>query len=100
VELPDWLRPLATASERVDPLELSRFLPPDDPSVRQSAVLILLADGNDEVGDEAKGSGPDVLLTERAWTLRSHAGQMAFPGGRSDEEDGTGVEGLVKTALR
>jgi 8-oxo-dGTP pyrophosphatase MutT (NUDIX family) len=100
VDLPDWLRPLATASERVDPLELSRFLPPDDPSVRQSAVLILLADGNDEVGDEAKGNGPDVLLTERAWTLRSHAGQMAFPGGRSDEEDGTGVEGLVKTALR
>ena len=26
--------------------ELSRFLPPDDPSVRKSAVLILLADGN------------------------------------------------------
>ncbi|ADB29580.1 NUDIX hydrolase [Kribbella flavida DSM 17836] len=92
VELPGWLHPLATASKTVDPKELSRFLPPDDPAVRQSAVLILLADGNED--------GPDVLLTERSWTLRSHAGQMAFPGGRSDEEDGTGVDGLVRTALR
>jgi 8-oxo-dGTP pyrophosphatase MutT (NUDIX family) len=105
VDLPDWLHPLATASERVDPLDLSRFIPPDDPSVRQSAVLILLADGNDSGGNDpadnrAEGNGPDVLLTERAWTLRSHAGQMAFPGGRSDEKDGTGVEGLVRTALR
>jgi 8-oxo-dGTP pyrophosphatase MutT (NUDIX family) len=92
VPLPDWLQPLAAASKQVDPLELSRFLPPDDPSVRQSAVLILLADGNE--------TGPDVLLTERAWTLRSHAGQMAFPGGRVDEVDGPGVEGLIRTALR
>jgi 8-oxo-dGTP pyrophosphatase MutT (NUDIX family) len=92
VPLPDWLQPLAAASKQVDPLELSRFLPPDDPSVRQSAVLILLAGGNE--------TGPDVLLTERAWTLRSHAGQMAFPGGRVDEVDGPGVEGLIRTALR
>ncbi|TWD81029.1 NUDIX domain-containing protein [Kribbella amoyensis] len=93
IELPAWLHTLAKASKAVDPQELSRFLPPDDPAVRQSAVLILLADGNEE-------DGPDVLLTERAWTLRSHAGQMAFPGGRSDPEDGPGVLGLIRTALR
>ena len=97
VPLPGWLHPLATASKQVDPLELSRFIPPDDPSVRKSAVLILLADDNDAGG---KGNDPDVLLTERAWTLRSHAGQMSFPGGRVDEGDGTGVDGLVRTALR
>lgn len=91
VEIPEWLKPLAQASEEVDPAQLSRFLPPDDPSVRKSAVLILLADGND---------GPEVLLTERAWTLRRHAGQMAFPGGGVDPEDGTGEPGLVRTALR
>jgi 8-oxo-dGTP pyrophosphatase MutT (NUDIX family) len=96
VELPQWLKPLAAASEQVDPRELSRFVPPDDPDLRQSAVLILLAAG-DEGGRE---SDPEVLLTERAWTLRSHAGQMAFPGGRVDEADGTGVDGLVRTALR
>jgi 8-oxo-dGTP pyrophosphatase MutT (NUDIX family) len=100
VELPDWLHTLATASKTVDPKELSRFLPPDDPGVRQSAVLILLAGDDDADGNGADGNGPDVLLTERAWTLRNHAGQMAFPGGRSDEEDGAGVEGLVRTALR
>jgi len=66
---------------------LSRFLPPDDPSVRNSAVLILLAEGND---------GPEVLLTERSWTMRKHAGQIAFPGGGVDPEDG----GVVQTALR
>jgi len=97
VDLPDWLHPLATASKQVDPRELSRFLPPDDPAIRASAVLILLAGGNDS---DAGGNGPDVLLTERAWTLRSHAGQMAFPGGRTDEEDGTGVDGMIRTALR
>jgi 8-oxo-dGTP pyrophosphatase MutT (NUDIX family) len=94
VELPEFLQQLRSASEEVDPKELSRFLPPeDDPGVRGSAVLILLANGNDS-------DGPDVLLTERAWTLRSHAGQMSFPGGRVDPEDGTGVEGLIRTALR
>ncbi|MEV6411776.1 CoA pyrophosphatase [Kribbella sp. NPDC051718] len=94
VELPEFLQPLLSASKAVDPKELSRFLPPeDDPGVRGSAVLILLADGNDD-------DGPDVLLTERAWTLRSHAGQMSFPGGRIDPEDGDGVEGLIRTALR
>ncbi|GAA2820255.1 NUDIX hydrolase [Kribbella solani] len=91
VGIPDWLRPLAKASDDVDPRELSRFLPPDDPSVRKSAVLILLAEGND---------GPEVLLTERSWSLRKHAGQMAFPGGGVDPEDGTGDDGLVRTALR
>lgn len=90
-EIPDWLKSLARASEEIDPAQLSRFLPPDDPSVRKSAVLILLADGN---------NGPEVLLTERSWTMRRHAGQMAFPGGGADPADGTGDLGLVRTALR
>jgi 8-oxo-dGTP pyrophosphatase MutT (NUDIX family) len=93
-ELPDWLRPLAKASENVDPTSLSRFVLPDEPGLRQSAVLILLADDDDSAG------GPDVLLTERAWTLRSHAGQMAFPGGRVDPGDGDGDEAVVNAALR
>jgi 8-oxo-dGTP pyrophosphatase MutT (NUDIX family) len=40
--------------------------------------------------------GPDVLLLERASTMRSHAGQPAFPGGAADPGDG----GPVGTALR
>jgi 8-oxo-dGTP pyrophosphatase MutT (NUDIX family) len=46
---------------------------------RRSAVLILLG--------EQPGTGPDVLLLQRASTLRSHAGQPAFPGGASDPGD-------------
>ncbi len=40
--------------------------------------------------------GPEVLLVERATTLRNHAGQVAFPGGRIDPGD----TGPVGAALR
>ena len=39
---------------------------------------------------------PTVLLTQRTADLSSHAGQVAFPGGKSDEQD----EDAVATALR
>lgn len=39
---------------------------------------------------------PTLLLTERATTLRSHAGQVALPGGKRDPEDNS----LIETALR
>lgn len=39
---------------------------------------------------------PTVMLTRRTDTLRRHAGQVAFPGGRADDDD----EGPVHTALR
>lgn len=90
-DLPGWLHPLAKASAELKPEDLGDFRAPDDPSLRQSAVLILMAD---------EDGTPDVLLTERAWTLRSHAGQMAFPGGGVDPEDGDGPESIVNAALR
>lgn len=39
---------------------------------------------------------PTVLLTRRQDHLRSHSGQVAFPGGRADPDD----EDLIATALR
>lgn len=39
---------------------------------------------------------PAVLLTQRTATLRKHAGQISFPGGRSEPED----PDAVATALR
>ena len=36
---------------------------------------------------EEPGAGPDVLVLQRAATLRNHAGQPAFPGGAADPED-------------
>lgn len=66
--------------------ETDRPVLPSFPNARHSAVLITLADGSD---------GPEVLLTRRSWELRSHRGEMSFPGGRTDPG-----ETPVETALR
>lgn len=42
------------------------------------------------------GSEPKVLMTKKAKHLKIHAGEIAFPGGKLDEED----EDLLETALR
>lgn len=72
---------------QVSPSWFSRFLPPDEGG-RQSAVLMLF-------GPNADG-GEDVVLTERSSALRSHAGQVSFPGGALDPGD----SGPVSAALR
>jgi 8-oxo-dGTP pyrophosphatase MutT (NUDIX family) len=74
-DLPDWLRPLAAKAREIDGTDLSLFLPPDDGSGRQSAVLMTFADTR---------AGPAVLLLERAADMRKHPGQVAFPGGSLD----------------
>ncbi|MFF2849710.1 NUDIX hydrolase [Streptomyces sp. NPDC058001] len=90
--LPDWLDPVARAAATVEPDQLSRFLPPEDGAGRQSAVLILFGEG---------ARGPELLLMERASSLRSHAGQPSFPGGSLDPEDGDPRgEGPLRAALR
>jgi 8-oxo-dGTP pyrophosphatase MutT (NUDIX family) len=86
VSVPDWLRPLADAIPHVKGEHFIRFLPPAEGG-RDSAVLVLFAEG---------AQGPDLLLIERAHTMRNHAGQPAFPGGAQDPED----DGPVAAALR
>ncbi|MGW6913387.1 NUDIX hydrolase [Kitasatospora sp. NPDC054939] len=89
--LPQWLLPVRDAAERVLPEQLSRFLPPAEGG-RASAVLMLFGEGP---------YGPDLLLIERARSLRSHAGQPSFPGGALDPEDGDpDGPGPVAAALR
>lgn len=75
-DFPDWLRGLATTAPRAPVPPLLR--PPAN-GARAAAVLILFGEGPD---------GPDVLLLQRADTLRKHAGQPAFPGGAIDPGDG------------
>lgn len=85
--LPGWLRPLVAAIDgTVLPPRLRRPGAMAPSGARHSAVLMLMADGP---------HGPDLLLTARASTLRSHAGQPAFPGGNGDPG-----EDSVATALR
>ncbi|MEU7641379.1 MULTISPECIES: NUDIX hydrolase [unclassified Streptomyces] len=89
--LPGWLAPVARAAATIEPRQLSSFLPPKDGG-RQSAVLILFGHG---------ARGPELLLMERAGTLRSHAGQPSFPGGSLDPQDGDpDGPGPVRAALR
>jgi len=85
--LPEWMHQLVAhidGSPLPAPIRNLASLAP--PGARHSSVLMLLADGP---------AGPDLLLTARAATLRSHAGQPAFPGGRNDPG-----EDAVTAALR
>lgn len=52
-----------------------------------AAVLIALV---------MRESGPTIVYTERSSSLRKHSGQVAFPGGRIDEDD----ESIASAALR
>jgi 8-oxo-dGTP pyrophosphatase MutT (NUDIX family) len=54
---------------------------------RAAAVLMGIVD---------RASGPTMLLTRRSTRLARHSGQVAFPGGRRDDED----QSLIQTALR
>lgn len=60
-----------------------------DADARRSAVLVLLADGED--------GQASVLLTRRSHLLRSHGGEMSFPGGRLEPGE-TAVGGALREA--
>ncbi|WP_432476259.1 NUDIX hydrolase [Nocardioides sp. GXQ0305] len=85
---PDWLRPVEEAARSITVNDLTRFLPPDDTDPRRGAVLVLFGEGD---------RGPDLLLTERAHHMRSHPGQVSFPGGRI-EPDETPREAALREA--
>lgn len=55
------------------------------PPGRPSAVLVVLY-----------GPEPGVLMIKKSPDLRLHAGEVAFPGGRAEPQDGD----LIETALR
>jgi 8-oxo-dGTP pyrophosphatase MutT (NUDIX family) len=85
-ELTDALRPLSTPPQgrgwnHADMAELLGEAPR-----RPAAVLIGLREGVQ----------PRMVLTVRTNHLHAHAGQVAFPGGRSEADDGD----AVTTALR
>lgn len=76
-------------------------IPAPDASLRPAAVLMLFGVLDDI---PSRASGPvardlDVLLLRRAETLGSHAGQVAFPGGRLDPEDDGPVAGALREAV-
>ena len=56
------------------------------PELAQAGVLVAITDEAD----------PRVLLTRRAGHLSTHQGEVAFPGGKRDEQD----DSIIVTALR
>lgn len=60
-----------------------------DESQSSAAVLIPILD---------KPQGPQLLLTRRADHLRSHAGQISFPGGRVEEPGETHIQAALREA--
>ena len=76
----------------------------DADAARAAAVLVLFGvlDGlpsDHEAQSLAVSHDLDVLLLARATTLRSHAGQVAFPGGRVDPDDAGPVEAALREAV-
>jgi 8-oxo-dGTP pyrophosphatase MutT (NUDIX family) len=63
------------------------YLPADAALATPSAVLVIIHYHKEK---------PHVFLTKRSSNLKSHTGEISFPGGRYIESDGT----LLATALR
>ena len=68
--------------------EHSAPLLPSFPDARVSAVLIALVEGDD---------GAEVLLTRRSMDMRTHRGEISFPGGRLDAGE-TPIEAALREA--
>ncbi|MET7401607.1 CoA pyrophosphatase [Dactylosporangium sp. NPDC005572] len=89
-DLPGWFEPLLTRVRHAEAAEFTRLPTPDGEGRRQSAVLILFG--------EQPESGPDILVLQRAATMRNHAGQPAFPGGAVDPGDADTIACALREA--
>jgi 8-oxo-dGTP pyrophosphatase MutT (NUDIX family) len=76
--LPAWFEPLLSRVRSSRTEDFSRIATPTEGG-RVAAVLVLLG--------EDPATGPDLLVLQRAATLRRHAGQPAFPGGAAEPGD-------------
>ncbi len=74
--------------EESEPFVHYRDLVADIATLKVAAVLVPIIDAPE----------PRVLLTVRREDMRSHAGQVAFPGGRLDPEDAGPIEGALREA--
>jgi 8-oxo-dGTP pyrophosphatase MutT (NUDIX family) len=79
----DWLVPALTAEQS---RAYRRFFPAEP---IPAAVLVPIVEHPGE---------PTVLLTQRATQLRNHAGQVSFPGGRIEPQDGSPTAAALREA--
>ncbi len=88
-QLRDAGRHYDVATPPAEPAELAALMEVTGdapPITRRSAVLVALFEEDGE---------SRIVLTRRSFDLKNHRGEVALPGGRSDEE-----EGPIETALR
>jgi 8-oxo-dGTP pyrophosphatase MutT (NUDIX family) len=86
---PEWLQPVVEGARTIRASDISRFVPPEGSRARRGAVLMLFGEGP---------HGPDLLLTERAHDMRSHPGQVSFPGGSIDPTDASPEAAALREA--
>ncbi|MET3961638.1 8-oxo-dGTP pyrophosphatase MutT (NUDIX family) [Marmoricola sp. OAE513] len=87
--LPDWMVPIRDGALTITGEDITKWLVPEDSDARPGAVLMLFGESE---------HGPDLLLTERAHTMRSHPGQVSFPGGSVDPTDFDVVTAALREA--
>jgi 8-oxo-dGTP pyrophosphatase MutT (NUDIX family) len=90
---PPWTTAVRQVYRRADVVAAVATVAPRDiappfPNARRSAVLVLLHEGDD---------GVELLLTRRAQHLRSHRGEISFPGGRMEEGE-TAIDAALREA--
>lgn len=102
-QIPPWLRPVtddpAVVNESVLRRGGDRARWATAFQARRAAAVLVLFGGSFDPADDHPGGLPadaDILLTERAATMRTHSGQIAFPGGGRDPGD----DYPIGTALR
>jgi 8-oxo-dGTP pyrophosphatase MutT (NUDIX family) len=78
---------LETIKHRLKNFPLERYQPGPQERNASAAVLVAL---------HGENSDPHVILTQRAFHLNNHAGEVAFPGGMWESTDSD----LLQTALR
>ncbi|SEJ63564.1 8-oxo-dGTP pyrophosphatase MutT, NUDIX family [Sphingobium sp. AP50] len=91
MNLTERLRAALEEGHRREILPLSDVRDPrivEEIALAPAAVLVAITDRPE----------PGLILTERATTLRKHAGQIAFPGGRVDPGDADEIAGALREA--
>ena len=84
-----WLKSDATAAGDFDLNPDARRMLPENRALRLAAVLCPIA---------PRPKGMSVILTRRSENLKRHAGQIAFPGGKIDDEDPSPLAAALREA--
>jgi 8-oxo-dGTP pyrophosphatase MutT (NUDIX family) len=99
---PESLAPVPP--QRLDPPSLrTRFASPPRwaPEVLDDRIRLTTGEPRAAavlIGVVARAARPTVLLTQRTAHLSSHAGQIAFPGGRTEPTDGSPAAAALREA--